>query len=132
MLLKTFMTETVNCFRKKKRCILREPQDRYLFEILHTSFSMRLGKNVVKSRPFWNLLRSTAQHWAVQGVLCKNILLADLLRNQQLLEILQTSRTFKNSENMEKNDCFEKHLRWRPPSFLSKWRRDIKSLVWNY
>ena len=27
-------------------------QDRYLFEILHTSFSMRLGKNVVKSRPF--------------------------------------------------------------------------------
>ena len=37
-----------------------------------------------------------------QGVLCKNVLLADLLGSQYLLEILQTSLTFKNLENIEK------------------------------
>ena len=34
----------------------------------------------------------------VQGVLCKNSLLGDLLESQNLLEILQTSLTFKSSE----------------------------------
>ena len=41
--------------------------------------------------------------------MCKNVLLADLLGSQYLPEILQTSLTFKNSENMEKNDCFKKN-----------------------
>ena len=40
--------------------------------------------------------------------LCKNVLLDDLLGSQYLPEISQTSLTFKNSENMEKNDCFKK------------------------
>ena len=34
--------------------------------------------------------------------MCNNILLTDLLGNQHLFEILQTSPTFKNSENMKK------------------------------
>ena len=50
--------------------------------------------------------------------MCKNILLADLLGSQHLLEILQTSLTFKNSENVVKSGCFEKHLRWRAPIFF--------------
>ena len=45
--------------------------------------------------------------------MCKNILLADLLRSQYLLEILQTLLTFKNSEKVAKSECFEKLLRWR-------------------
>ena len=40
--------------------------------------------------------------------MCKNILLADLLGSQHLLEIVQTSFTFKNSEEVVKNGCFEK------------------------
>ena len=35
--------------------------------------------------------------------MCKNILLADLLGSQHLLEILQTSITFKNSEKVVKS-----------------------------
>ena len=47
-------------------------------------------------------------------VLCKNIFLANLLGSQHLLEILQTSLTFKNSENVvkvdvSKNSCDEEH-----------------------
>ena len=49
---------------------------------------------------------------------CKNILLADLLGCQYLLEILQTSRTVKNNENGVKSGCFKKLLRWRPPIFF--------------
>ena len=45
----------------------------------------------------------------LQGVLCKNILLADLLGSQHLFEILQTSVTAKKSENVVKR-CFEKRL----------------------
>ena len=56
----------------------------------------------------------------MQGVLCKNILLIDLLGNQHFYEILQTSPTFKNSENMKKNDCFEKDLRDRQFFFRNK------------
>ena len=50
--------------------------------------------------------------------LSKNILLTDLLGNQHLFEILQTSLTFKNSENAVKCRCFEKRLRWRTPIFF--------------
>ena len=48
--------------------------------------------------------------------MCKNILLANLLESQHLLEILQTSLTFKNSEKVdvssnvcdgERQFCFE-------------------------
>ena len=68
------MTENANCFREKKETyferisqmkegckvfcvkiliyIRKLLRDRYLFEILHTSSSLRLGKNVVKSRSF--------------------------------------------------------------------------------
>ena len=37
----------------------------------------------------------------------------DLLGNQQLLEILQDSLTFKNCEKVVKSGCFEKRLQWR-------------------
>ena len=47
----------------------------------------------------------------VQGALCKNILLADLLGSQHFIEILQTSLTFKNSEKVVKSGCFENLLR---------------------
>ena len=60
---------------------------------------------------FWN-------KGEVEGVLCKNILLANLLGSQHLLEILQTSLTFKNSEKVVKSGCFEKLLRWRAPIFF--------------
>ena len=49
--------------------------------------------------------------------LCENILLADLLESQHLLEMLQTSLTFKNSEKVVKSGCFKKRLRWREPFF---------------
>ena len=61
---------------------------------------------------FWN-------KGEVEGVLCKNILLANLLGSQHLLEILQTSLTFENSEKVViKSGCFEKLLRWRAPFFF--------------
>ena len=47
--------------------------------------------------------------------LSKNILLTDLLGNQHLFEILQTSFIFKNSENMVKSRCLEKFLQWTAP-----------------
>ena len=50
--------------------------------------------------------------------MCKNILLADLLGSQHLIEILQTSLTFKNSEKVVKSGCFENLLRWRAPIFF--------------
>ena len=64
----------------------------------------------------------------VQGVLCKNSLLGDLLESQNLLEILQTSLTFRNSEKVVKSRCFEKLLRWRPP-ILFRNKEGIKSLL---
>ena len=51
-------------------------------------------------------------------VLCKNILLANLLGSQHLLEILQISLTFKSSEKLVKSGYFEKILRWRAPIFF--------------
>ena len=51
-------------------------------------------------------------------VLCKNIFLANLLGSQHLLEILQTSLTFKNTEKVVKIGCFEKLLRWRASIFF--------------
>ena len=56
----------------------------------------------------------------VQGVLWKNILLADLLGSHHLSEMLQTSLTFKNSKKEVKNGCFEKHLQWRLTIFFRK------------
>ena len=41
--------------------------------------------------------------------MCKNILLADLLGSQHLLELLQTSRIFKNSEKAVKSEYSKKH-----------------------
>ena len=46
------------------------------------------------------------------------MLLTDLLGSQYLLEVLQTSLTFKNSEKVVKSVCFKKSLRWRVPSFF--------------
>ena len=50
--------------------------------------------------------------------MCENILLADLLGSQHLYEILQTSLTVKNSEDVVKSGCFEKLLLWRAPIFF--------------
>ena len=44
--------------------------------------------------------------------MCKNILLTDWLGSQHLIEIVQTSFTFKNREKVVKSGCFEKPLRW--------------------
>ena len=54
---------------------------------------------------------------AVSGILCKKIFVTDLSGSQHLFEILQTSLTFKNSENVVKSGCFEKPRRWRAPIF---------------
>ena len=54
----------------------------------------------------------------MSDVLCKNILLADLLLGQYLLEILQSSLTVKNNENGVKSGCFGKLLRWRAAIFF--------------
>ena len=57
---------------------------------------------------------------AVSDVFFKIIFVADFLKSQYLFEILQTSLTVKNSENMAKSGCFEKRLqwRWRAPFFF--------------
>ena len=41
--------------------------------------------------------------------------MADLLGSQYLFEILQTSLTVKESENVVECGCFEKRLQWRVP-----------------
>ena len=51
----------------------------------------------------------------MQGVLRKNIFVADLSKSQYLFEILQTSLTIKNSKNGGKSGCFEKCSRCRAP-----------------
>ena len=53
----------------------------------------------------------------MQGVLFKNILLADLLGSKHLFEILQTSLTFKNSGNFINSEYFINLLQWREPIF---------------
>ena len=55
---------------------------------------------------------------AVSGVLRKNIFVTDLLRSQHLFEVLLTSHTFKNSENVLKSGCFENLLRWGEQIFF--------------
>ena len=55
---------------------------------------------------------------AVSGILCQKIFVTDLSGSQHLFEILQTSLTFKNSENVVKSGCFEKLLQWRAPIFF--------------
>ena len=52
---------------------------------------------------------------AVSDVLYKNNFVSDLLGNQYVFEILQTSLTFKNNENVVKSRCFENNMRWRAP-----------------
>ena len=54
----------------------------------------------------------------VKGVLFKNILLVDLSGSQHLLEVLHTSPSFENSENVVKSGSFEMHLRWRASCFF--------------
>ena len=52
-----------------------------------------------------------------QIFLCEIIFVTDLSGSQHLFQILQTSLTFKNSENVVKSGCFKKPLRWRAPIF---------------
>ena len=54
----------------------------------------------------------------MQYVLHKNILLTDLLAYQHLFEIILTSFTFENSENVVRSECFEKRLQWGAQFFL--------------
>ena len=56
-------------------------------------------------------MESTWNEGAVSGVLCENIFLDELLESEYLFEILQTSFTVKNSENVLNSGCFEKNLR---------------------
>ena len=90
----------------------------YLIEILHTSSTLKNSKNELK------ILRWRAQIFGwhegtVSGVLCENIFLADLLGSQYLCEILQTSLTFKNSENVVKSGCFQRFA-MESTTFFSK------------
>ena len=56
---------------------------------------------------------------------CVNIFfVADLLGSQYLFEILQTSLTVKNSENVVKGGCFEKLLQCRAPNVFQSWREN--------
>ena len=66
----------------------------------------------------WRAQTFCQNEGAVSDVLHKNNFVSDLLGSQHLLEILQTSLTFKNSENVVKSGCFEKLLRWRAPIFF--------------
>ena len=61
-----------------------------------------------------------------QIFLCKIIFVTDLSGSQHLFQILQTSLTFKNSENVVKSGCFEKCLRWRA-SFFSEMKEEYKA-----
>ena len=54
----------------------------------------------------------------MQGVLCKNSSLADLLGSLYLFEILQTSFNLKNSKNVVKSESFEKRLQWIALTFF--------------
>ena len=49
---------------------------------------------------------------------CKDIFLADLLGIQHLFEILQTSLTFKYSENVAKSGCFKKRFAMESTTFF--------------
>ena len=57
--------------------------------------------------------------------LCKNIVLADLLRSQHLLEMLQISLTFKNSEKVVTSSNSSKTFAMESSNFFSEYRRDL-------
>ena len=57
--------------------------------------------------------------------LCKNIVLADLLRSQHLLEMLQISLTFKNSEKVVTSSNSSKTFAMESSNFFSENRRDL-------
>ena len=48
--------------------------------------------------------------YAISKASCKKHFLANLCGSQYLFEILHTSLTIKNSENLVKSGCFEKRL----------------------
>ena len=54
----------------------------------------------------WRVQIFCSNEGAVSSVLCKNIFVALLLGIQCLFEILQTSLSVKNSENVVKSGCF--------------------------
>ena len=68
----------------------------------------------------WRAQTFCRNEGAVSGVLYKNNFVSDLLGSQHLLEILQASLTFKNSEKVVKSGGFKKCLRWRAPFFYIK------------
>ena len=67
----------------------------------------------------WRAQTFCRNEGAVSSVLCKNIFKADL-GSQYLFEILQTSFTVKNNENVVKSGCFEKCSQWKVPIFFGK------------
>ena len=93
----------------------------YLLEILQTSLTGKNSEYLVKSGCFKKFLQWATQivFWnegGMLGVLCKYLFLADLLGSLYLLEMLKSSITVKNNENVVKSGCFEKLLRWREPT----------------
>ena len=50
--------------------------------------------------------------------LCKNTFVADLFGSQYFFEILQTSLTVKNSENVVKSVFFKERMQWRASIFF--------------
>ena len=80
----------------------------YITSRLVFIWTVKTSKIVVKSECFKKQLRwrtySFSNEGGVQGILCKKIFLADLLGSQHLLEILQASHNFKNSENVVRVD----------------------------
>ena len=57
---------------------------------------------------------------AVSGDLYQHNFVGDLLESQNLFEILQTSLTFKNNENVVKSGFFEKLLQMESANFFSE------------
>ena len=113
--------ESVNFFSKRRRDI-KPLMKKYwyftkllggwhLFKILHTSSIVRTcGKK-------WIFLKASAMRALIFfeiyfNVLQKNISLVELSEIQYLHEILQTSLTVTNSENVAKRWCFKKYLQW--------------------
>ena len=121
--MKTSEMESTNFlleWRSSVRCLVQKHFLRWLIRksvcIWNTSLPVKNSENEVKSGCSEKYLRWRVHFFihkgGLQGVWCKNFLLADLLRSHHLFEILQTSLTFKNSENLVKSECFEL-LRWR-------------------
>ena len=64
---------------------------------------------------------------AVSDVFDEKSFVADLLGSECLFEILQTSSTVKNSENVVKKWMFQRTIVMESTIFLSKWIKEIKS-----